>query len=163
MARHAACIQDLLILLSFEPGGGLFSARARYALRVAIDLARHRAWEGVGDAVTVRDIARHSGLKAPFLSKVVQDLAAAGVVRTTRGPGGGVLLTRSPGQLTLADVVFAVDRIDGFRRCVLEDRPCREMASCPLHLTCKGIREDLLGRTPIATALDAFEACRAAE
>ena len=131
----------------------MFSSKARYALKAAVHLARKGAWVEGGTAITVRQLAEEGELPPPFLAKVVGELATAGVFYSRKGPGGGVMLARSPGDISLAEVIYAVDRLEGFQRCVLEDMPCSEVESCPLHESCKAIREDILARTTLADIL----------
>lgn len=134
----------------------MFSSKARYALKAALVLAREGRWvddDGKG-LLSIKDLAKLGGLPRPFLAKIMQELSAVGIVRARKGPGGGVALARKPDQFSIADVIFAVDLVEGFRRCILEDRPCREVEACPLHTTCKTIREDILAETTLQDLLD---------
>ena len=106
--------------------------------------------------MTVKELATEAGLTGPYLAKVIQDLAQSGIVKSRKGPGGGVLLARRPDEISLSEVIFAVDQIEGWRRCVLEDRPCSEIESCPLHQTCRVIREEILGRTTLADLSESY-------
>jgi len=58
---------------------------------------------------SVRDIAERTGLPQPYLEQILLALKGAGLVRSKRGVGGGYVLAREPDQITLAQVVSAVD------------------------------------------------------
>jgi len=81
------------------------STRGDYASRALLSLALHR-----GDGPTsVRDIAERTGLPQPYLEQILLALKGAGLVRSKRGVGGGYVLAREPEQITLAEIVSAVD------------------------------------------------------
>ncbi len=62
-----------------------------------------------GKPLLVRTIASKCDLPAPFLSKIVNKLARAGLVHTQRGVHGGVTLARTAGEITLCEVCRALD------------------------------------------------------
>ncbi len=82
------------------------STRGDYACRALLSLAIH---DGESQPTSVRDIAERTGLPQPYLEQILLALKGAGVVRSKRGVGGGYVLSRSPSEITLAQVVSAVD------------------------------------------------------
>ncbi len=62
-----------------------------------------------GTPTSVRDIAQRTGLPQPYLEQILLALKGAGIVRSKRGVGGGYVLARPPDQITLAQIVSAVD------------------------------------------------------
>jgi Rrf2 family iron-sulfur cluster assembly transcriptional regulator len=58
---------------------------------------------------SVRDIAERTGLPQPYLEQILLALKGAGLVRSKRGVGGGYVLARSPADITLGEIVSAVD------------------------------------------------------
>lgn len=81
------------------------STRGDYASRALLSLALH----GADTPVSVRDIAARTGLPQPYLEQILLALKGAGLVRSKRGVGGGYVLARSPEDITLGDIVSAVD------------------------------------------------------
>lgn len=81
------------------------SNKGRYAVQAAFDLAYH----GEGKAVQIRDLCERQAIPARFLEQVFQDLKKAGVVSSRRGPRGGYQLARPPEQVSLGDVIRAVE------------------------------------------------------
>jgi Rrf2 family iron-sulfur cluster assembly transcriptional regulator len=82
------------------------STRGDYASRALLSLALHGAQT---TPTSVRDIADRTGLPQPYLEQILLALKGAGLVRSKRGVGGGYVLARSPEEITLAQVVSAVD------------------------------------------------------
>ncbi len=82
------------------------STRGDYACRALLSLALHGA---TSTPTSVRDIAERTGLPQPYLEQILLALKGAGLVRSKRGVGGGYVLARQPADITLAQVVAAVD------------------------------------------------------
>jgi Rrf2 family protein len=80
------------------------SARADYALRAAIELAA--AQDG---HVTAEQLAQAQNIPGKFLETILTQLRRAGLVRSQRGPDGGFWLARPADQITLADIIRAID------------------------------------------------------
>ncbi len=81
------------------------STRGDYACRALLSLALHPE----ETPTSVRDIAERTGLPQPYLEQILLALKGAGLVRSKRGVGGGYVLAREPAEITLAQVVSAVD------------------------------------------------------
>jgi Rrf2 family protein len=82
------------------------STRGDYASRALLSLALHA---DEGGPTSVRDIAERTGLPQPYLEQILLALKGAGLVRSKRGVGGGYVLARSPDDITLGQIVSAVD------------------------------------------------------
>jgi Rrf2 family protein len=83
------------------------SARADYALRAAAELARAAA-EGTGPLKGER-ISEEQGIPKKFMENILLDLKHSGIVRTQRGASGGYWLARPPAEISLAQVMRAVE------------------------------------------------------
>jgi Rrf2 family protein len=81
------------------------STRGDYASRALLSLALHRE----AGPTSVRDIAERTGLPQPYLEQILLALKGAGLVRSKRGVGGGYVLAREPEDITLGQIVSAVD------------------------------------------------------
>ena len=82
------------------------STRGDYACRALLSLALH---DGEKGPTSVRDIADRTGLPQPYLEQILLALKGAGLVRSKRGAGGGYVLARASSEITLAQIVSAVD------------------------------------------------------
>jgi Rrf2 family protein len=81
------------------------SSKGRYGVQAVFDLAYHSQ----GKAAQIKDICDRQGIPARFLEQVFRDLKKAGIVRSKRGPRGGYELARTPAELTIGDVVRAIE------------------------------------------------------
>ncbi|MBO0731617.1 MAG: Rrf2 family transcriptional regulator [Acidimicrobiaceae bacterium] len=82
------------------------STRGDYASRALLSLALHG---GVSVPTSVRDIAERTGLPQPYLEQILLALKGAGLVRSKRGVGGGYVLARAAENVTLGQIVSAVE------------------------------------------------------
>lgn len=82
------------------------STRGDYASRALLSLALHIE---ESRPTSVRDIAERTGLPQPYLEQILLALKGAGLVRSKRGVGGGYVLARDPAEITLGQIVSAVD------------------------------------------------------
>ena len=82
------------------------STRGDYASRALLSLALHD--EG-GTPTSVRDVAERTGLPQPYLEQILLALKGAGLVRSKRGVGGGYVLACRPDEITLGQIMSAVD------------------------------------------------------
>jgi Rrf2 family nitric oxide-sensitive transcriptional repressor len=100
----------------------MFSQTVEYALRAVVHLA-----STAPAPQTTEEIARVTRVPQAYLSKVLQGLVQAGIVRSQRGIGGGMSLAHPPADMTILAVVNAVD-------------PIRRISICPLGLAAHGVR-----------------------
>ena len=103
--------------------------RGDYAVRAMLALARTHA----GQLLSVRRIAEEMAIPVRFLPQVMGDLAAAGLVEATTGRAGGYRLARRAADISLLDVVEAVEGDSRRRTCVLRGGPCGLDGWCDVH------------------------------
>ncbi len=104
----------------------LINRRTDYAVRVILGLAKYPA----GTRVSAQQLSEDMLIPLPMLYSLLKELARARLIRTYPGAGGGVELAHDPADITLWDVVAAVDRPPQVSECV--DHP----GSCPFAPTC---------------------------
>lgn len=76
-----------------------------------------------------------------FLAKILQKLSKAGIVKSFRGVKGGVSLTKRPQDITLLDIIVAIEGPVAMNRCVVDEGFCNFSATCTVHPVWVGIRE----------------------
>jgi Rrf2 family iron-sulfur cluster assembly transcriptional regulator len=106
----------------------------------------------------VRDIAAKTGLQKPYLAKIINQLARDGLVVAKRGYRGGLALARPPWDITLLEIVTAVDGDEWAGPCLfgLDKNCCPANGRCPAHDHWNKIRERiaaLLGATTLADVM----------
>ena len=94
----------------------MFSTKSEYGVRVMVQLARRR---GPGP-VPLAEIAQAENLPLPYLEQLVSRLRRAGLVSSTRGAHGGYELGRDPAEITMAEVVHALEETIVPMQCVSE-------------------------------------------
>ncbi len=105
----------------------MISQTAEYALRAVVFLAEHPA-----NRWTTQAIAETTKVPPGYLAKVLQNLARVGVVDSQRGVHGGFSLRKAPADLTVLEVVEAVDPIPRILECPLHLEAHSDHL-CPLH------------------------------
>jgi len=101
-------------------------------------------------------VAREIDAPPNYLSKLLQNLARHGLVRSQKGLGGGFRLARDSRQISLLDVVEPIEQVSRWSGCVLGHRDCSDDAPCAIHDRWKQVRTAylrMLGRTTIADLL----------
>lgn len=104
----------------------MISKTAEYALRAVACMGGQPDRPLPGDT-----LAERTRVPRRYLTRVLQDLCAAGIVRSRPGPGGGYELANSPAQLTILDVINTVDPIERITECPLG--LTSHTSLCPLH------------------------------
>ena len=105
----------------------MISQTAEYALRAVAALAG-----SPGEPMITQRLADSTKVPAGYLAKVLQSLGRAGLVSSTRGVGGGFVLARPADQITIFDIVQAVDPLQRIRTCPL-GLASHGVRLCPLH------------------------------
>ena len=93
----------------------MISQTAEYALRAVVFLAMN-----VGSAYTTQQISTATKVPAAYLAKVMHSLVRSGLVHSRRGQGGGFVLSKAANDLSILDVLCAVDPIQRVKTCPLE-------------------------------------------
>lgn len=106
------------------------SKSCEYGMRAALYVAAQKKEAGY---VPIREISDKLDISFHFLTKILQQLTESGIMRSYRGPSGGVQLTRTLNTISLYDVVIAIEGDAMFTQCVLGLEGCGEKTPCPLH------------------------------
>lgn len=103
--------------------------QADYAVRAVLYLAE----QDQHTRVATSEIARAQRIPVTFLAKIVAQLAAAGILRSTRGAHGGVALGRPADEISLLEIVEAIDGPLLLNECVADPSACHIGATCVVH------------------------------
>ena len=107
----------------------LYSKGCQYALRALTIVVADKE----NQRFQAKDICEKAEIPESFTRKVFQALVQGGFLQAHRGPGGGYTLTRDPAEITLLEVIRAVEGEDTFDHCILGFRECGGLNPCPLH------------------------------
>ena len=127
-----------------------FSRTADYALRAALEIAR------VPDTELVTRRALADAINAPtsILAQVLATLAREDILAAHAGPKGGYQLARPAGDVSVYEVVTAIDGEDHEERCVLRESICSWTGACPFHPVMARAQERFLDTLRTTTLAD---------
>jgi len=114
--------------------------QADYAIRAVHYLTQHPEIARTATS----DIARKQDIPHSFLAKIISQLSIAGIIHTTRGTKGGVSLARDPADISLLDVVVAIDGPVALNECTIDSDFCHRTENCPMHSIWCDARDDLV-------------------
>ena len=103
---------------------------ADYATRAVLYLARTPK----DKLIATNEIAKRQNIPSSFLAKIISQLSIAGLLHTSRGARGGVKLARIPQNITLLEVIEAIDGPIRLNVCVENESDCSFEKNCPLQL-----------------------------
>ncbi len=111
------------------PGLPLLNQTAEYALRALAELASLPEDE----SLRASDLATRTNVPEAYLAKVLRRLVAQGLLRASKGHGGGFSLRRPPGAVRFREVLVALDSMPSTKRCAFGWGKCNASRPCPLH------------------------------
>jgi len=116
--------------------------QADYAVRAVLHLARLGNTERAATSM----IAEEQHIPPSFLAKIISQLSIAGLLHTSRGARGGVTLGREPQDITLLEVVEAIDGPIQLNECVGDEGICPFDDNCPLRPVWCNAQDELVAR-----------------
>lgn len=114
--------------------------QTEYAIHTILELARLP----YGELVPTKTIARRQDIPEDFLKKTVRLLARAGLVQTQRGTHGGVRLARPGGEITITDVITAIEGPLAINVCLEYGNQCPNKATCRVHRVLRRVQRVML-------------------
>lgn len=124
------------------------STKGRYGLRAILDVALNRN----DGPVTLNSIAERQGISEGYLEQLMVPLKRAGLVKSVRGAQGGYILAKEPKEITVGEVIRALEGPIAPVTCVSEDYPdeCERAEGCVTRMVWAKVRDS------IAEVLDSF-------
>jgi Rrf2 family transcriptional regulator, iron-sulfur cluster assembly transcription factor len=116
----------------------MFSASCHYGLQAMCYISRYASDD---KNVELSEIAHEQNIPKHFLSKILQLLVKQKLLVSMKGPNGGFRLKRLPEEITLIQIVDAIDGLDIFSQCGIGFKKCDENDPCPIHYDYKLIRD----------------------
>ncbi len=108
----------------------LFSKRSNYGIQALIFLNKFKNQKKYFKS---KEIAKQLGLKPSYLTKILQDMAKAGILISTTGPEGGFALSEDNEKLNLLYIYHYLENKDILKDCIMGWKPCNPSNPCPLH------------------------------
>ena len=105
------------------------STRVRYGTRAMLDLAIHYG----NGPILLRDIAKRQEISLKYLDRILVDLKATGLVKSLRGAKGGYVLNRTPSEISVMEIVLALEGPIELVGCVGSKGFCERENFCVTH------------------------------
>ncbi len=102
------------------------STRTRYGARALLELALHKG----GGPVFLKNIAGRQQIPLPYLEHIIAPLIAGGIIRSAKGPRGGVSLAKDPAEIKLSEIVRLLEGSLAPVECVDNPEVCRRSKTC---------------------------------
>lgn len=137
------------------------STKGRYAVTAMLDLALH----DVENPVTLADISENQGISLSYLEQLFASLRSKGLVKGVRGPGGGYFLGKAADEISIANIICAVDEWVEFTRCRGEQN-CHAGQRCLTHSLWDDLSKqifDFLGDITLQELVDKGETSNCAD
>lgn len=131
----------------------LLSRSCEYGLRASLFLVSHQS----GAFISIREMSEKLDISFHFLTKTLQELTGAGLMESHKGPKGGVRLKKPGSEITLFEVVLAIDGETVFTECVLGLPGCGTEKPCPLHDIWGDTRDHIQGMLQNTTLAELAE------
>ena len=136
----------------------MLSNSCRYGIRAVIYIASRQE---KNKKTGLTQISKDLELPAPFLAKILQQLARQKILSSLKGPHGGFSLQRDPENISLFDIVITIDGDGIFTDCIIHNSKCgdvnNENRECPVHDDFAEIREKFLQLFKNTTIRDLVE------
>ena len=113
---------------------------ADYATRAILHLSRTQK----DKLIPTNDIAKRQNIPASFLAKIIVQLSIAGLLHTSRGAHGGVKLARKPQNITLLEVIEAIDGPIRLNICVENESDCIFENNCPIQAVWCDVQNEMI-------------------
>jgi len=117
------------------------TTKGRYAVTAVLDLAFHQQ----GGPVSLADISQRQGISLSYLEQLFSRLRRNKVVSSTRGPGGGYSLARAEEEISMAQIIIAVDESYDATNCGGEGTCSGDEFQCLTHDLWKELSQEIHG------------------
>ena len=116
--------------------------QADYAIRAVLYVSKL----GLNQRAATSQIALEQRIPPSFLAKIISQLSIAGLLQTSRGARGGVMLAKAAEDITLLEVVESIDGPIALNECVNDENACSFTGECPLRPIWCDAQEELVNR-----------------
>ena len=116
--------------------------------------------------VTIKEIYERQDVSVAYLEQILNKLRKAGLVRSVKGPGGGYLLAKAPGHITIAEILKELEGPVAITSCLDPEEGCSRVEGCVTHLLWRSLGakieafletitlKDLLEKEPVLKGVD---------
>ena len=117
------------------------STKSRYGLRALMELAR----EQKSEHLSLGELASRQNISHKYLEAIFGMLQKNGIVRSRRGPSGGYMLAKEPADITLLEILHAVEGPLTIVDCLSHESICKASETCPSRTVWKKLEDHIAG------------------
>jgi Rrf2 family protein len=111
-----------------------------YAIRALI----HMAQKPLGTTFMRSELAQECDIPDSFLGKILQNLAKSEILSSERGKKGGFKVAKSPAEITVYDIIYAIEGEISLNKCIFDEEFCSLVHSCTAHTMWSDIQDKLI-------------------
>jgi Rrf2 family protein len=119
----------------------MFSKACAYGIRALTVIAKAGK---ENEKIGIKKICETADTPASFTAKILQNLVKKSIVSSQKGPTGGFYISKPLEEISLYDIVAAIDGTDVFTQCGLGLKECSSLEPCPFHFQFKVVRDELV-------------------
>lgn len=134
----------------------LYSKACEYVLRILVRIPPKKA----GDRFSLAELCRQADVPEAYVRKIFQSLSRQGMLEASTGPGGGYRLLKSPEDISLLDLVLAIDGEDVFDHCIMGLPQCGHANPCSVHNMWIDMKERITDELSAQTLKDLMAAAK---
>ena len=136
----------------------LLTKACEYGIRSVLFVAKQSL---EGKRSTLKEIASEIEAPQPFVAKIMQQLVRGNVVVSVKGISGGFYIEPSQiKEITLTNIVFAIDKNFDSKLCAMGLKECSEVRPCPIHHTYKAIKKDIISMMDKSNLIEMAESLK---
>lgn len=118
----------------------MFSKACAYGIRALTIIAKAGK---ENEKIGIKKICAAADIPASFTAKILQNLVKQSIISSQKGPSGGFYISKDLNEISLYDIVAAIDGTDIFTKCGLGLKECSSLEPCPFHFQFKIVRDEL--------------------
>jgi len=134
----------------------IFSRQCEYALQAVLYLALYSK----NELTSIRELTTKLDIPYHFVAKILQDLTRKGLLISHKGPSGGFSLGKSANEITMLDIVEAIDGTAFMENCVFGFPECDSKKPCSVHNQWNSIRDNIHKMLATKNILEMAEATK---
>ncbi|TAN41577.1 MAG: Rrf2 family transcriptional regulator [Nitrospirae bacterium] len=115
------------------------STKGQYGVRAMFEIARGSAT----GPVTIKEIFEKQDVSVAYLEQILNQLRKSGIIRSVKGPGGGYVLSKSPEQISIGEILSELEGPVAITSCLDPKEGCMRVDGCVTHLLWKALGENI--------------------
>lgn len=129
------------------------STKGQYGVRAMFEVARRYP----DNPVTIKEISERQAVSVAYLEQILNKLRRAGLIKSVKGPGGGYLLAKEPGDTSIGAILNELEGPVALTSCLDPDEGCSKVEGCVIHLLWSSLGEKIEAFLETMTLKDLIE------